>query len=126
MTSDKNMLYPIEIDESLPSLELRKPSVQYGFDFAMRDYLERLMRHKRLILSSTGGFMFLALLISLLMTPVYEAKAILELNTIAPKVTKFEDFQVDPSKSDEFIQTQVELFQSASNQPGDQKPKVGL
>ena len=96
-------------------LELRKPSGQYGNDFAMRDYLERFRRHKRLILFTTGGFMLLALLISLLMTPTYEAKAILELNTIAPKVTKFEDYLADPSKSDgEFIATQVALFQSTS------------
>jgi capsular exopolysaccharide synthesis family protein len=105
---------PVFFDETMPSLELRNASMQYGNEFAMRDYLDRLTRHKKLILLCTGGLMLLALLVSLMMTPVYEAKGTVELNIVAPKVTKFEDFQADPYKLEEFIQTQVELFKSTS------------
>lgn len=114
MNSENSALYPAIVQESLPSVELRKPAPPYDNDFAMRDYLERFNRHKTKILAVMGGFVLLALVISLLMKPVYKAQATLELNTSAPRVTKFEDLVADQSQPDAFLQTQVELFQSTS------------
>ena len=116
MNNENRALYPATIQKSFPSLELRKPVPQYDYDndFAIRNYWEIFNRYKIKILAIMGGFMLLALVISLLMKPVYKAQATLELITSAPEVTKFEDLVADTSQPDAFLQTQVKLFQSTS------------
>lgn len=104
--------YPVPVGESLPSLERHGPVPGYENSFALQDYLDILARRKGLIFVFTGVLVLLGLAISLLMKPVYRAQASVELNANAPKVTKFADLMDDRSQPDEFIKTQIELFQS--------------
>lgn len=112
MKREDETLYPLPAGESLPSLELRRPAPQYENSFALQDYLDILARRKGSIFAFMGVVVLLAAAISFIMKPVYRAQATVELNTNAPKVTKFADLMTDPSQPDEFMKTQIELFQS--------------
>ena len=99
---------------NLPSTEVREPTPEFEDAADLRDYLDILLRHKWIVLTVLLVVFTATLVGSLAMKPVFKARASLELNIQAPKVTKFEDVVASQLQTREYMQTQVRLLQSES------------
>ena len=98
----------------IPSIEMAPPVPEFEDSADLRDYLDIIFRRKWLVLSILLVSFLTTLIVSYSMQPLYKAKARIELNVQAPRVTKFEDMLSTQLQTREFIQTQFKLLQSES------------
>ena len=82
------------------------------------DYMRLLFsvwKHRRLVVAITVAMVVLAVIVTLLMTPMYRASATLQLDRDTISVVKVEGFEPTQTGEDRaFLQTQYELLQSRS------------
>nr|WP_281376466.1 polysaccharide biosynthesis tyrosine autokinase [Sphingomicrobium lutaoense] len=83
----------------------------------LRQYWRIMFRHRWIVLGVVGGFLLLAIVVSLLMQRLYTAEARLEIAREEAKIVDIAGAEEDRSSaaaSAEFYQTQYELLQSRS------------
>ena len=98
----------------LPSTEFRESVPDMDEEVSIKDYLDVLIRRKWLVL----GFLLLTFIttaiFTLSATKIYKSTATIEVNQGEAKVTKFEEVAASEIRSQEFMQTQVGLLESAA------------
>jgi capsular exopolysaccharide synthesis family protein len=95
-----NEVYPEEILEPQSGLNLR-------------DFINTLSRHKALLIGFTLATLLLALILTLLMDPVYRASSTVQIERNAKKVVNIDMLNTLESRSDkDFYETQRQLIQS--------------
>jgi len=95
-----NEVYPVEILEPQSGLNLR-------------DFINTLSRHKLLLIGFTLGTLLLALILTLMMDPVYRASSTVQIERNAKKVINIDMLNTLESRSDkDFYETQRQLIQS--------------
>ncbi len=89
-----------------------------GSDFSAlpdpRDYIEVVLRRKWAALAVGVFIFFTAMIVTLATRPLFRAEGRVELSPQTPRVTKFEEVTAEQLETQEFVQTQLKLFQSAS------------
>ncbi len=79
----------------------------------LRDFINTLSRHKTLLISFTTGALLLALIMTLLMDPIYRASSTVQIQRNAKKVVNIDMLNTLESRSDkDFYETQRQLIQS--------------
>ncbi len=91
-------VYPEELLEQSSSLDLR-------------EFIAILMRRKKLVLGTALATLLAALILTLLMKPIYRADATLKVERFAPNSSELVDGKVSRSDRD-FFETQIQLLQS--------------
>ena len=95
-----NEVYPEEILDPQSGLNLR-------------DFINTLNRHKALLIGFTVATLLLALILTLLMDPVYRASSTVQIERNAKKVVNIDMLNTLESRSDkDFYETQRQLIQS--------------
>lgn len=84
-----------------------------GFDYVR--LLWSVLKHRRLIMATTIASVVLAIVVTLLMTPIYRATATLQIDRDSISIVKVEGFEPPQTGEDRsFLQTQYQLLQSRS------------
>jgi capsular exopolysaccharide synthesis family protein len=91
--------------------ESREERIVLEASIDLRDWLEVILRRRWMILSVLTVVLVSTLSLSLAITPVFKATGSLEISQKTPQVTKFEELLASDLRSQEFIQTQVQLLQ---------------
>lgn len=99
---------------SLDLLEDRRS--EDGDEIDLLAYWRILVKRRWLILSILGGVVAIALLLTVMATPIYRATAILQLDQDAQQVVQVEGMEGDSGRTldPNFLQTQYELLKSRS------------
>lgn len=100
--------------QAAPSMEFQHAPPELHDEIDLRDYLDVIVRRRRLIGSVVLAVFATALIVTLAMTPVFKATGRLEFNLQPPRVTKFEDMVVPQTQTREFMNTQSRLLASES------------
>ena len=128
MSEDQSQIYGlperVDTERSLLQPQDRLPA-RYGEteplgvgEAPQFDYMRLLFsvwKHRRLVVAITVAMVVLAVIVTLLMTPMYRASATLQLDLDTISVVKVEGFEPTQTGEDRaFLQTQYELLQSRS------------
>ena len=88
-----------------------EPPAQAGFDF--KRYWRTIFKHRHLIAGTAAAAMFLGLIVTLLMTPMFRATASIQIDREAITVVNVGAVQADENSGGlDFFQTQYELLAS--------------
>jgi capsular exopolysaccharide synthesis family protein len=99
--------------EHLPSTELRQAVPEWDAEEVhLRDYLDVIFRRKWLIISFLALTFITTLILTLSSPKLYKTSASIEVFAREQKVTKFEEVVGADLRTQEFLQTQVELLQN--------------
>ncbi|MDZ7761853.1 MAG: polysaccharide biosynthesis tyrosine autokinase [Desulfovermiculus sp.] len=98
----------------MPSTDVREPVPEFEEEIHLRDYLDVVLRRKWLVVSILVVTFVSTLIITLSMQPIFKASGTMEISQRAPQVTKFEELAASEMRSQEFLQTQVQLLQQNS------------
>lgn len=103
-------------EAGLPATEIHPPFADYEDAIDFHYYLDVVLRRKWLVLTIALIVFVTALVTTLRMQPLFMASGRLEVNPLAPRVTKFQDITPTSyySMAQDFIQTQISLLHSES------------
>ncbi|MDH5545924.1 MAG: polysaccharide biosynthesis tyrosine autokinase [Gammaproteobacteria bacterium] len=101
------------VDDNYLARQLVLESYQEEPQVNLRDYWQILRRRQSIILLFAGLVLFTTLIASMLMTPIYRASLLLQIDRESPKVLNYQDVTPVESINDkDFYQTQYELLRS--------------
>ncbi len=77
----------------------------------LRDYLNVILKRKSIVLLFLISVVTITIILSLMMTPLYMATAVVKIETASPNVLSFKGVQIDTPGAD-YYQTQFEILKS--------------
>ena len=77
----------------------------------LRDYLNVILKRKSIVLLFLISVVTVTIILSLMMTPLYRATAVVKIETESPNVLSFKGVQIDTPGAD-YYQTQFEILKS--------------
>ncbi len=83
-------------------------------EFSLLDIWRMVVRHRWMILGITAMVLVVVLIGTLLMTPMYRATAVVQIEQIVTNITQFRGVTPEENRTNNFYQTQYELLKSRS------------
>ncbi len=117
MSSENSQRFPVASNQGrlvVPSNEIYPEEIlEQRSGLNLRDFIATLSRHKTLLVGFTLATLLLAIIITLMMDPVYRASSTLQIERNAKKVVNIDMLNSQESRSDkDFYETQRQLIQS--------------
>ncbi len=119
MSSENSQIFPVKTSNTngrlvVPSNEIYPEEIlEQRSGLNLRDFITTLARHKTLLIGFTLATVLFAIIVTLLMDPVYRASSTLQIERNAKKVVNTDMLNAQESRSDkDFYETQRQLIQS--------------
>ncbi len=109
---DKQIMLRDDVQQHLPSVDVREMVPNYEDEIDLRDLLDTLLRRKWTVVIVLLVCFFSAALYTFSMTPLFKASGSIKVSAQSGTLTKFDNLEGGALKTMEFQQTQVKMLQS--------------